>query len=189
MVGVVVRVHKVLKDVDESPRLVFREVSPHTRLQRSIESFDDARFRLRVVSGEVVDAVILQQSLNGPIQKFESLIFLQRLWPAFGERALQRRHQRCCGIALQWNAPSHFREDVDHREEKGHTVVVGFQIRQVDEIGLPLLTWTSHDDASSPEMTSRRFVYGIGVLFRQPLFDDFPRYARDASQGVDTSVT
>ena len=50
MVGVVVRVHKVLKDVDESPRLVFREVSPHTRLQRSIE---------------VVDAVLLQQSLNG----------------------------------------------------------------------------------------------------------------------------
>ena len=69
MVGVVVRVHKVLKDVDESPRLVFREVSPHTRLQRSIESFDDARFRLRVVSGEVVDAVLLQQSLNGSIQK------------------------------------------------------------------------------------------------------------------------
>ena len=75
MVGVVVRLHKVLKDVDESPRLVFREVSPHTRLQRSIESFDDAPFRLRVVSGKVMDAVLLQQSLNGPIQKFESLIY------------------------------------------------------------------------------------------------------------------
>ena len=129
MVGVVVRVHTVLKDVDESSRLVFREVSPLTRLLRSVESFDDARFRLRVVSGEVVDAVLLQQSLNGPIQKSESLICLQRLWPAFGERAFQSRHQRCCGFILQRNAPSHFREDVDHREEKGHTVVVSFQIR------------------------------------------------------------
>ena len=70
-------------------------------LPRSIESFDDARFRFRVVSEEVMDAVLLQQSLNGPIQKFESLICLQRLWPAFGERAFQRRHQRCCGLVLQ----------------------------------------------------------------------------------------
>ena len=158
MVGVVVRLHKVLKDVDVSPRLVFREVSPHARLQRSIEYFDDARLRFRVVNGEVMDAVLLQLNLNGSIQKFESLICLQRLWSAFGERAFQRLHCRCRGLVLQWNAPGHFREDVDHREEKGHTVVVGFQFRQVDVIGLPMLMWTSHDDESSPEMTSRRFM-------------------------------
>ena len=76
MGGVVVRLHQVLQDVNVSPRLVFREVSPHARLQRTIESFDDARLRLRVVSGEVMDAVLLQQSLNGSIQKFESLICL-----------------------------------------------------------------------------------------------------------------
>ena len=187
--GVVVRLHKVLKDVDISPRLVFREVTPHARLQRSIESFDDSRLRLRVVSGEVMDAVLLQQSLNDFIQKFESLICLKRLWPAFGERSFQRRHQRRRGLVLQQNSPSHFRGDVDHLEVKGHTVVVIFQIRQDDEIGLPLLKWTSHDDASSPEMTFRRFVYGIGVLFRQPFFDDFVRHARDASQGVDSAVT
>ena len=46
--GFVVRLHQVLQDVDVSTRLVFREVSPHARLQRTIESFDDAR--LRVVS-------------------------------------------------------------------------------------------------------------------------------------------
>ena len=50
----------VLKDVDVSPSLVFREVSSHARLQRSVESFQDARLRLRVLSGEVVDAVLLQ---------------------------------------------------------------------------------------------------------------------------------
>ena len=65
MGGVVVRLHQVLKDVDVSPLLVFREVSPHARLQRSIESFEDARLRLRVVIGEVMDAVLLQQSMNG----------------------------------------------------------------------------------------------------------------------------
>ena len=48
--GVVVRLHKVLMDVDVSLRLVFREVSPHACLQRSIESFNDARLRLRVYS-------------------------------------------------------------------------------------------------------------------------------------------
>ena len=72
--GVVVRLHQILKDVDVSPRLVFREVSPHAHLQRSIEYFDDARLRLRVVGGEVMDAVYFQQCLNGFIQKFESLI-------------------------------------------------------------------------------------------------------------------
>ena len=74
--GVVVRLHTVLKGVDISPRLVFREVTPHARLQRSIESFDDSRLRLRVVSGEVMDAVLLQQSLNDFIKKFESLASL-----------------------------------------------------------------------------------------------------------------
>ena len=85
MGGFVVRMHQVLHDVDVSPRLVFREVSPHACLRRTIESFDDARLRLRVVSGEMVDAVLLQQSLNGFIQKFEFLICLQRVRPAFGE--------------------------------------------------------------------------------------------------------
>ena len=99
-----------------------------------------------------MDAVLLQQSLNGPIQKFESLICLQRLWPAFGERAFQCYHQRRRGLVLQRNAPGHFREDVDHREENVHTDVVSFKIQQVDEIGLSLLTWTSRDDASSLEM-------------------------------------
>ena len=60
MGGVVVRLHNILKDVDVSPRLVFREVSPHARLRRSIESFDDARLRIRVVGGEVAGAVLLQ---------------------------------------------------------------------------------------------------------------------------------
>ena len=138
--GVVVRLHKVLKDVDVSPRLLFREVSPHARLQRSIESFHDTRLRLHVVSGEVMDAVLLQQNLNGFIQKFQSLICLQRLWPAVGERVFQRRHQRHRGLVLQRNIPGHFREDVDNFKEKFHTVVVVFQIRQVNEIGLPLLT-------------------------------------------------
>ena len=61
MVGVVVvRLHQVLKDVDVSPLLMFCEVSPHARLLRSVESFHDARLRLRVVRGEVMDAVFLQ---------------------------------------------------------------------------------------------------------------------------------
>ena len=156
--GGVVRPHKVLKDVDVSPRLVFRQVSPHARLQRSIESFDDARLRLRVVSGEVMDAVLLQQWLNGTIKTFESFICLQRLWPVFGERTFQRCHRRRRELVLQRNTPGHFREDVVHREEKGHAVVVIFFIRQVDEIGLPLLMPTSLDDASSLETSSRRFV-------------------------------
>ena len=86
MGGIVVRLHKVLKDVVVSPRLVFRQVSPHARLQRSIESFNDDRLRLHVVSGEVMGAVLLQQSLNGTIKKFKFFICLQRLRPAFGER-------------------------------------------------------------------------------------------------------
>ena len=60
MVGVVVRLHQVMKDVDVSPRLVFRELSPNARLQRSVESFHDARLPLRDVSGKVMDAVLLQ---------------------------------------------------------------------------------------------------------------------------------
>ena len=91
--GVVVRSHQVLKDVDVTPRLVFREVSRHARLQRSVKSFHDARLRLRVVCGEVLDAVTLQYSLNGFIKKFHSLICLQRLWSIVDERGLQRRSQ------------------------------------------------------------------------------------------------
>ena len=70
--GVVVRPHKVLKDVDVSPRLVFRQVSPHAHLHRSIKYFDDARLRLLGVSGEVMDAVLLQHSLNETIKEFKS---------------------------------------------------------------------------------------------------------------------
>ena len=58
--GVVIRSHQVRKDVDVPPRLVLREVSPHARLQRSVESFHDACLRLRVVRGEVMDVVTLQ---------------------------------------------------------------------------------------------------------------------------------
>ena len=53
--GVVVRSHQVRKDFDVTPRLKFREVVPHARVQRSVESFHDARLRLRVVRGEVMD--------------------------------------------------------------------------------------------------------------------------------------
>ena len=42
------------------------------RLYRSIESFVDARLRLLVVSGEEIDAILLQQSLNGTNKKFKS---------------------------------------------------------------------------------------------------------------------
>ena len=100
---------EVLLDVDASPRLVFRQVSPHARLQRSIESFDDARLRLLVVNGDVMDAVLLLQSLNGTIQNFETFICLQRLWPVFGERVFQGCHQRRRGLVLQRNAPGKFR--------------------------------------------------------------------------------
>ena len=105
-----------------------------------------------------MDAVLLQQRLNGTIKKFKSFICLQRLWSAFGERTFQRCHPPRGGLVLQRNTPGHFREDIDRREEKGRTVVVVLQIRQVDETGLPLLKSTSHDNASSPEMSSRRFV-------------------------------
>ena len=57
--GVVVRSHQVWKDVNVTPRLKFREVAPHACLQRSVESFHDARLRLRVVCGEVMDAAFL----------------------------------------------------------------------------------------------------------------------------------
>ena len=55
MAGVVVRSHQILKDVDVTPRLNFREVAPHASLQRPVESFHDARLRLHVVRGEVMD--------------------------------------------------------------------------------------------------------------------------------------
>ena len=54
--GVVVRSHQVRKDVDVTLRLNFREVVPHASLQRFVESFHDARLRLHVVRGEVMDA-------------------------------------------------------------------------------------------------------------------------------------
>ena len=91
VVDVVVRSHQVRKDVDVTPRLKFREVAPHARLQRSVESFHDARLRLRVVRGEVTDAAFLKERLNGFIQKFHSPIRLQRLRPVVCERDLQRR--------------------------------------------------------------------------------------------------
>ena len=54
--GVVVRSHQILKDVNVTPRLNFREVALHVILQRLVETFHDARLRLRVVRGEVMDA-------------------------------------------------------------------------------------------------------------------------------------
>ena len=91
--GVVVRSHQVRKDVDVTPRLNFREVAPHATIQRFVEPFHDARLRLRVVCGEVMDALFRQESLNGFIQKFHSSIRLQRLRPLVCERDLQRRDQ------------------------------------------------------------------------------------------------
>ena len=102
-------------------------------------------------------------AVDGPLRILDRALLhalncLQRLWPVVDERGLQRCLQRRRGLVLHGNTPGHFREDVDHREEKGHTVVVVFQLRQVYEIGLPLLMYTTHDDASSLEMTSRWFV-------------------------------
>ena len=145
--GVVVRPHNV-----PLHRHVwcFVTVSPHACLQRSVESFDDARLRLLVVSGEVMDAVLLQQRLNGTIQKFKSFICLQRLWPAFGQRTFQRCHPPRGGLVLQRNTPGHFREDIDRREEKGRTVVVVLQIRKVDA--------TACHCRSRPPTTTRRLL-------------------------------
>lgn len=86
VVGVVVRSHKVLQCVDVARRLMFHHVSPHVRLQRSIEPFDDARLGLLVVSGKVMDAVLLQQTLHGSVQKTKSFIGLQHRWSVVGEQ-------------------------------------------------------------------------------------------------------
>ena len=57
---------------------MFRNVSPHALFQNLIEPFDDTRPGLLVVNGEVMDAVLLQQILNGTVQEFESFIGLHR---------------------------------------------------------------------------------------------------------------
>ena len=86
VVGVVVRSYKFLQCVDVARRLMFRHGSPHARLQRSIEPFDDPRLGLLVVSGKLMDAVLLQQTLHGSVQKRKSFIGLQRRWSVVGEQ-------------------------------------------------------------------------------------------------------
>ena len=95
MVDVVVRPNKVLKLVDVPHRLIFRKVSPHASFLRLIEPFDDTRLGLLVVSGKLMDDVLLQQTLNGKVQEFGSFIGLQRRGPGHGvgEQTFQRRHQ------------------------------------------------------------------------------------------------
>ena len=108
--------------------------------------------QVRNVMSQRIAAIHLQGSVA--MQNQVEISFFMTSQSGIRQQVTQRRR----GHVLQRNAPGHFHEDVDHREDKGHTIVLSFQIRQVDEIGLPLLTWTSHDNVSSPEMTSRSFV-------------------------------
>ena len=91
---------------------MFRKVLPHGRLQYSIESFDNASLGLLVMGGEVMDALLLQHTLNGTVQEFETCIGLQHHWPNVCEHTFQR----CRLLVLQRNTPGDIREYVDHHE-------------------------------------------------------------------------
>ena len=58
VIGVFVRSHKGLQDVDVSNRLVFREITPHTCLQGPIEPLHNARLRFFVVRRKVMHTVL-----------------------------------------------------------------------------------------------------------------------------------
>ena len=58
VIGVVVRSHKCLQDVDVSNRLGFRELTPHTCLQCPIEPLDNARLRFFVVRRKMMHTVL-----------------------------------------------------------------------------------------------------------------------------------
>ena len=62
--------------VDVPHCLMFRHVFSHAHFQRLIEPFDDTCLGLLVVSREVTDDVLLQHTLDGTVQEFESFVDL-----------------------------------------------------------------------------------------------------------------
>ena len=69
----VVRLHKVLQDVEVPNRLALREISPHTCLQSHVEPIDDARLRFFVVRRKVVHAVLFSNLCNDLFKNSEHL--------------------------------------------------------------------------------------------------------------------
>ena len=89
-------------------RLIFRKVSPHTRLQRSVEPFDDTRLGLLVMNGEMRDTVLLQQTPHGSVEELQTFVCLQGCRRDVDQQSFQCRHQRRRRLVFQRNAPGPF---------------------------------------------------------------------------------
>ena len=96
-----------MKDVDVSPSLMIRQVSPHARIQRSTEPFDDTSLGLLVVHGETTDEGIIEKGLYATVQEFETLFGLQRR-----RRDVIKRHtleDAACSLAKRTRPASKIR--------------------------------------------------------------------------------
>ena len=59
----VVRLYKILKDIDISTRLLLRAIAPHAHLQGPVKFIDNARLCFFIVRRKVVNAVLFEQHL------------------------------------------------------------------------------------------------------------------------------
>ena len=114
-------------------RLIFREIYPHTGLESTTKSFNDASFGLFVVCTEITDAFFFQKSCNCLFRNSfplsvcifcgSSLFLSRRRNDAVSEDA---------DLFLKGVDQAFFREHASDSQKETVAVVVPFQKRHVD---------------------------------------------------------
>ena len=166
---------------------MFRKISLHASFHSLIEPFEDTRLGLLVVNGVVMDAVLLQQTLDGTVQEFQSFICLHRRRTVVDGQVFQCRHQRRCRLLFRVECTR--RPPRRHYRERNVVPLLSFSVRQIKENDLPLLVASSHDEATPLETTSQRFMQVYASCSINHCSTAIFRHARDAPLGVDSAVT
>ena len=118
----------------------------------------------------LINVTLLQPALKGAVEKLTPHIRLQ-----FGKLTNFRHHTLKSldhvrtRFAFQVSGKGLFRKHVHDHQNILVIVVVGFEQRKINEVGLHLKASTGHDRFSLFEFFSHRFVKRVSVLRLQPL--------------------
>ena len=188
MWGAVIDLHHRLQHLHVTEGVVSSEVAPQFGFQSAVETLHDAGFDVFIFRRKEMDLVFFQPSLKFTIGKFRSFVGLQSLGERWWDR-FESIYQCAPRLVLERNHPCLFGKHIDTSQQKFESAIVSTQSGHIDEIGLPLLVGTCHDDSSSWKLVSYRFMKGVSILSGQPLFYPFRTQFGFLGQRLNTSIT
>ena len=144
--GVIVELDQSRQDFHVPLAVGIGKITPESFLQRAYETFCYACFCVEILRMKMINVTLLQPALKGAVEKLTPHIRLQ-----FGKLTNFRHHtvksldHVRARFAFQVSGKGLFRKHVNDHQNILAIVVVGFEQRKINEVGLHLKVSTGHD--------------------------------------------